>query len=64
VSARAGLGVLERATQRGERGQALVEWLLWAVVLVGMATGLLTIALPVLRHLPAAISGALASVAP
>ncbi len=47
-----------------ERGQALTEWLLWAAVMLSMGVAVMATAVPVLRRVPAALAGWLATVAP
>ena len=49
---------------RDERGQALAEWLLWAAVMLTTGVAVMATAAPVLRRVPAALAGWLASAAP
>lgn len=54
----------QRPGRGGEAGQAMTEWLLWAAVMTVLATMFVSVALPVVAKVPAALAGWLASVGP
>lgn len=47
-----------------QQGQAVSEWLMWAALMAALAAAMATVAMPVVKAVPAALGGWLASVAP